>query len=145
MAEQRRRTASPVTSPLWLPFGLIVLAWGVQLTLRGIERTRRSGMGRQAAVYGRIVPGAINTLLFGPSFVVLVLAVGVRAVTFWLGTLLLLLTMWGLAGIVGGRLRLHDLAAEAEAEAEAETETEAAGEAEAMPRWTTAEPADPSA
>lgn len=106
-----------MTSPLWLPFGLLVLAWGAQLTVRGIERTRGSGMGRRAAIYGRIVPGIITVTLFGSSFLGLAVAVGVRALTFWLGTFLLLFTMWGVAGVVGGRLRLADLEAEAEAEA----------------------------
>jgi hypothetical protein len=97
------------TSPLWLIFAVVILAWGVQLAVRGIARTRASGMGRRAAIYGRLIPGVATTFLFGSSLVVLSVALGVRAIAIFLGTILLLLTMWGIPSLVGGWLRLNDL------------------------------------
>ena len=102
-------------SPWWLPFGLLVLVWGVQLAVRSVRRTRASGMGRRAILYGRIVPGIIEVLVSAVPVGIFVVAAGFRPATFWFGVPLLLCLMWGIADLVGGRLRLRDLNDEAEA------------------------------
>ena len=77
-----------------------ILAWGGQLAVRGVRRTRASGYGRRTVTWGRLIPGVVALVCFGSLLAIVLVASAVMGPTLgvlWLVVPLALVTMWAVS------------------------------------------------